>query len=71
MTQRELDLLVAEATGENISDIRNRGFSLADPLEVYFDPEPDDREPLMVDWDEIDLQRNVAIVDQPHLQRAA
>ena len=62
MTQRELDQLVAAATGEDIRDIRNRGFSLADPLEVYFDPEPDDREPLMVDWDELEAERQRSLL---------
>ena len=57
MTQRELDLLVAQATGEDLRDIRNHGFTLVDPLEVCFDPEPDDREPLMVDWDELEAER--------------
>lgn len=65
MTQHELNQLVADATGEDLREIRNRGFSLADPLEVDFDPEPYDLPPQMIDWDEIDLQRNVAIVEQP------
>ena len=51
MTQRELEQLVAQATGEDLRQIRRRGFSIADPLEVGFDPEPDDRRPLVVDWD--------------------
>ena len=71
MTQNELNLLVAEATGEDIDEIQHRGFSLADPLDVDFDPEPYDLPPQIVDWDEVDLQRNVAVVDQPHLRRAA
>ena len=65
MTQHELNQMVADATGEDLSEIRNRGFSLADPLEVDFDPEPYDLPPQMIDWDEIDLQRNVAIIEQP------
>ncbi|HBN75517.1 MAG TPA: hypothetical protein DD473_06805 [Planctomycetaceae bacterium] len=65
MTQSQLNQLVADATGEDLREIRNRGFSLADPLEVDFDPEPYDLPPQMIDWDEIDLQRNVAIVEQP------
>ena len=48
MTQCDLDREVARATGETLSMIRNLGFSLV---------EPDDPEPLMVDWEEIDEQR--------------
>ena len=64
MTQNQLNQLIADATGEDIDDIRQRGFSLADPLEVNFDPEPCDLPPQVVDWDEVDLQHNVAIVPQ-------
>ena len=64
MTQNQLNQRVADATGEDIADIRQRGFSLADPLEVHFDPEPCDLPPQVVDWDEVDLQHNVAIVPQ-------
>ena len=39
MSQKELDRAVAEATGEDIGFIRG-GFSIADPLDVIFDPEP-------------------------------
>ena len=64
MTQNQLNQLIADATGEDIDDIRQRGFSLADPLEVNFDPEPCDLPPQVVDWDEVDLQHNVAVVPQ-------
>ena len=64
MTQNQLNQLIADATGEDIGDIRQRGFSLADPLEVNFDPEPCDLPPQVVDWDEVDLQHNVAVVSQ-------
>jgi hypothetical protein len=40
MSQKELDRAVADATGENIGFICGVGFSIADPLEVCFDPEP-------------------------------
>lgn len=62
MTQTQLEQLVAKATGEDIRAIRERGFSVADPLEVNFDPEPDNLPPQVVDWDELDLQHNVAVV---------
>lgn len=49
MSQQEIDEAVAAATGESIARIHHRGFGLADPLEVTFDPEP--RWPLVFDWD--------------------
>ena len=50
MTQSELDRRVAAATGENLAEIRRRGFLIADPSEVGFDPEP--LYPLnLIDWD--------------------
>jgi hypothetical protein len=64
MTQTQLEQLVARATGEDIQAIRERGFSVADPLEVNFDPEPDNLPPQVVDWDEVDLERNLAVVPQ-------
>lgn len=49
MTQHELNEAVAAATGEHVSLIHDRGFEIADPFEVNFDPEA--RRPLMLDWD--------------------
>jgi hypothetical protein len=49
MSQRELDEAVAIATGESVSLIHDRGFGLADPFDVHYDPEP--RRPLVFDWD--------------------
>ena len=49
MAQREIDLAVASVTGESPTEILRRGFTIADPLEVCFDPEP--RRPLFYDWD--------------------
>ncbi len=42
MTQQKLNELVAHATGEDLEEIQRRGFSIADPAEANFDPEPDD-----------------------------
>jgi hypothetical protein len=64
MYQKQLNQLVADATGEDLHEIRHRGFSLVDPFESNFDPEPDELSPNFVDWDELALQRNVAVVDQ-------
>lgn len=70
MTQQELDRQVAAATGESLCEIRSRGFSIANPGEVNFDPEPIQRSPLVVDWDADALHRNVALVEQPPYRRA-
>ena len=40
MTQKQLNELVAQATGEDLDEIQRRGFSIADPVEANFDPEP-------------------------------
>jgi hypothetical protein len=50
MTQCEIDEAVASVTGESVSLIEDRGFGIADPFEVAFDPEP--RRPLVLDWDD-------------------
>ena len=57
MTQCQIDQLVAGATGEDLHEIEDRGFNLADPEEANFDPEPDNLPPQMIDWDEVDQQR--------------
>ena len=49
MSQRELDEAVAQATGESVALIHGRGFGVADPFDVHYDPEP--RRPLVYDWD--------------------
>jgi len=73
MTQRELNCAVACATGESLCEIRRRGFSIVDPNEVCFDPEPDLLSPQMIDWDDVELRRNIPVVDQPRriLQKIA
>ncbi len=67
MLQAQLDQQVAQATGEDLREVRFRGFSLADPLTVSFDPEPYDLPPQILDWDQVDLERNVALIKQPVL----
>jgi hypothetical protein len=60
MTQQELERQVARATGESLCEIRHRGFSIADPLAVCFDPEPGDPQDKYLDWDamqRVDLPR--------------
>lgn len=65
MYQKHLNQLVADATGEDLHEIRHRGFSLVDPFDSNFDPEPNDLSPNFVGWDELELQRNVVVVEQP------
>ena len=57
MTQVELDRAVSHVTGEDLALVRRLGFSIADPEEVLFDPEPDLRPPSVLDWDEVALGR--------------
>ena len=61
MVQTQLDRLVADATGEDVREIQRRGFSLADPAETNFDPEPDCRPPQIIDWDDLEDQRYASI----------
>ncbi|MEK6248306.1 MAG: hypothetical protein N2C12_09015 [Planctomycetales bacterium] len=70
MTQNQLDQLVANATGEDLYQIEARGFSLADPLDNEFDPEPYDVPPQVINWDHVDQSRNVALIEQPTFRRA-
>lgn len=54
MTQRELNREIASQTGETIQTIKSMGFS---PLQETIPIEERD-EPLVVDWDEVDRNRN-------------
>jgi hypothetical protein len=51
MTQREIDRAVAATTGESLTEIRHRGFGIANLANTRDDPEPVDRSPLVLDWD--------------------
>ncbi len=63
MTQEELNVAVAEYTGEDLSTIESRGFGPADPIDPNFDPEPWDLQgPIDIqdrclDWDAVEEQR--------------
>ena len=57
MTQNDLNRAVARATGETVRTIAHRGFGIADPDIVAFDPEPSDFESKTVDWDALDAGR--------------
>ena len=45
-------MAVAIATGETCHTVNQLGFSLADPIEPHFDPEPYDVDKFL-DWDEV------------------
>lgn len=70
MTQQELDSALHSITGESLNEIRRRGFGLADPIEVDFDPEPYGN-PQLVDWDELERCRNISVVDRGALTHRA
>ena len=60
MTQKQLNELVAQATGEDLDEIQRRGFSIADPVEANFDPEPYDLRSWRLGWNEIiSIQKQV------------
>ena len=58
MTHTELNQAVANATGESVSTIQRRGFSVFTPLQVF---DPDDYDdyalPSVVDWDALERQQ--------------
>ncbi|PQO43827.1 hypothetical protein [Blastopirellula marina] len=56
MTQQELENELIAATGETRAQLRRMGFSL---LAEGADEEGDDRPPQIIDWDEVELHRNV------------
>jgi hypothetical protein len=65
MTQNDLNRAVASATGETVSTVARRGFSLVDPTVVEHDPNPCtpiDVEDRIVDWDALDAQRSAVLV---------
>ena len=58
MTQRELNREVASQTGESIQTINSTGFS---PLRETL-PIEERQTPLMVDWEEVDRNRNLKVI---------
>ncbi len=58
MTQSQLDRAVARATGESLSTIIRRGFSIVYLVESDFDEDAPDWHPSVVDWDELDVERS-------------
>ena len=66
MTQFQLNRAVARATGDCLSTIRRLGFS---PL-MSTTPEPE-REPLVVDWEDLEQQRSSPSSPARHRRMAA
>ena len=52
MTQAELDRQIARRTGESLSTIRGMGFVALTAI-----PMENERQPQVVDWDELEEQR--------------
>lgn len=70
MNQSELNRAVARATGETVSTIKRLGFLLADIADdAGLDVASDD--PQVIDWDELETQRNIAITQERHDEPAA
>lgn len=59
MIQARLYREVAAATGETVSEISRRGFGMLAPL-----PKEPDPEDLILDWDQVELERNVSLIEQ-------
>jgi len=59
----EFDAAVAAATGDTLSTIRHRGFSML--TRETFELEPDDvRPPQMIDWDHADPSLLARFIDE-------
>ena len=54
MNQRELNRQIAKATGETVATIDQLGFVPLEPI-----PYERDREPLVVDWEELEQERTM------------
>ena len=70
MKQADLDRAVARATGETVSTIKRLGFLLADPADSP-GGDSDEQGPYVVDWDELEAQRNEVCMRGPHHEPTA
>ena len=57
MNQRQLNREISQKTGESVATIAGLDF-------VPLTGRPYEREPLVVDWDQADAERNVAVFPQ-------
>ena len=64
MSQHDLNREISRVTGESIGTIAGMGF-------VELRPIPFERAPLMMDWDDHDADRSVAVLPQRRRQHSA
>ena len=69
MKQADLNRTVARATGETVSTIERLGFLLAEPADSL-DPDSDDAGPYVIDWEELEKQRNDGSTRRPRHEPA-
>lgn len=60
MSRKDLERELVQKTGESVRTIRRHGFSIVNPRERDFDPEPDLLPIQVIDWDQIEAERRVA-----------
>lgn len=70
MTQNDLNREVAAATGETVAEISRHGFQPLTPVPDENELDDESLDPYL-DWDEVDLHRNVRVVEQPSRQVVA
>ena len=61
MSQAELNRAVARATGESVTTVKRLGFLLAKPSAKIPDADSEALGPQVIDWDDLEASRNVAI----------
>ena len=66
MSQRDLNRAIAQATGEDISMIAGMGFVELTAIPIEREPHIMDieSEPHIMNWDDYDLEVNVAVIPQ-------
>jgi hypothetical protein len=57
MKTRELNRRVARRLGEDVATIRQRGFSLVRNPNRILELEPEEQQPQIVDWDNLQIER--------------
>jgi len=62
MTQSQLNRAVARATGESLSTIIHRGFSIEELEKPDLDTDTSCLRPHVVDWDALDAERSRSAV---------
>ena len=70
MNQADLNREVACITGETVSTIKRLGFLLADPADTL-DDDSGEHGPLVIDWDELEAERDEQNMWSPQYELAA